>query len=826
MVTEIYLEGHALDLTKDISSLLTFAIDDIKDFSSRQTTFSKTIVLPGTANNNKVFGHIFQPGQSNAFDPAQNNVGYNFNAAKSADCIIFQDQLQTFKGVLRLLQINDINGRFEYEVSVFGKLAGLNAKLSGSLLEDLDFSAYDHVFNTENIVNSWDNPGGTGIYYPLIDYGTYSVNKHDWDIRTFRPAVYVYEIINKMFQNSDFRWSSDLFESPRFKKLIIPHNQKHLTKNSQTSLRAENGFAHLETDTAPDALFAFLTATLGFFTTNINKTEFTYTASVAQIFTIAFTVYGEIAGIGNPNQSVQISVLKNGVSIQTQIIPSPGHFDPFNFSKDFSVNTNIEAGDIISIQVLSINNNDYVNANIDLLTITTSSAIPVLINIGDPILMNDTLPRNIRQIDFLVSIVKMFNLYVYEDRLDASLIHLKPYINFYENSHNSAVDWTYKLNRNKVKKIKPMSELNAKKYEFKFKPDNDYYNELYKKRYNQGYGDRIYDSEFEFTDQTKAFEVIFSATPLVGYVGEEKVYPTIFKQSNNNEETVDSNIRILQTTKVTGVALWNITTNSGATVLNSLTRYGYAGHFNDPNIPTDDLNFGVPKELFFTLATGDLRNTQFNVYWSGYMAEITDKDSKLLTGNFYLTPKDIIDLDFSRFVYLDGVLFRLNEIKDYNASKLSDCLVELLKVNSANFTEAADNNSPPDGNFLLWNDGNTLDFDDGAGNELLYRSSDSVLLNWQFDYSAALSATFRIYVNATLVAIVDNQDGAGSLSVVPGDVVKVDVVASPHGIKKILTVDSDIDGNLYNGSSSISNKSYQWTALDGRIYTIFGQTTI
>src|ERR1044072_7026053 len=134
MNTELYIENYQADLTKDIAALLNFAIDDIKNFSARSTTWSKTIVLPGTANNNKLFGHIFQVGQSNFYNAAIPNVGSNFNAAKSAPCIIFQDQIQTFKGVLRLLQININNGfqgSCEYEVSVFGTLAGLNVKRGG-----------------------------------------------------------------------------------------------------------------------------------------------------------------------------------------------------------------------------------------------------------------------------------------------------------------------------------------------------------------------------------------------------------------------------------------------------------------------------------------------------------------------------------------------------------------------------------------------------------------------------------------------------------------------------------------------------------------------
>src|SRR5690349_3403572 len=142
MISELYIENYRLDISNDISSLLTFELDNVKDFAARGTTWSKTVVLPGTANNNKLFGHIFQIGQSNLFDDSLNNVGYNFNASKSADALIFQDQLQTFKGVLRLMQINVYNGRIEYEVALFGEISGSKVSLSSGLLTDLDFSAF------------------------------------------------------------------------------------------------------------------------------------------------------------------------------------------------------------------------------------------------------------------------------------------------------------------------------------------------------------------------------------------------------------------------------------------------------------------------------------------------------------------------------------------------------------------------------------------------------------------------------------------------------------------------------------------------------------
>ena len=57
MRTEIYIEGRRVDLYDDISMELTYQIDDVKEFGSRETNFSKTIVLPGTGRNNRQFGY-------------------------------------------------------------------------------------------------------------------------------------------------------------------------------------------------------------------------------------------------------------------------------------------------------------------------------------------------------------------------------------------------------------------------------------------------------------------------------------------------------------------------------------------------------------------------------------------------------------------------------------------------------------------------------------------------------------------------------------------------------------------------------------------------
>jgi hypothetical protein len=141
---------------------------------------------------------------------------------------------------------------------------------------------------------------------------------------------------------------------------------------------------------------------------------------------------------------------------------------------------------------------------------------------------------------------------------------------------------------------------------------------------------------------------------------------------------IEHNIRIMQAKKIINRTSWNIYNESNIS-LGSYTTYGYAGHLDDPFNPYNDLNFGAPNELFFNLQNVVLFRNLFNMFYSSYFAEVTDKDSRLVTAKMKFTPKDIFNLDFGKLIYNDGVLYRLIKIKDYSDNELAE--VELLRVN-------------------------------------------------------------------------------------------------------------------------------------------------
>jgi hypothetical protein len=49
---KLFVENQEVDVNVSFSTLITYAIDDIKDFGAKNTNFSKTIVIPGTKRNN------------------------------------------------------------------------------------------------------------------------------------------------------------------------------------------------------------------------------------------------------------------------------------------------------------------------------------------------------------------------------------------------------------------------------------------------------------------------------------------------------------------------------------------------------------------------------------------------------------------------------------------------------------------------------------------------------------------------------------------------------------------------------------------------------
>jgi hypothetical protein len=106
--------------------------------------------------------------------------------------------------------------------------------------------------------------------------------------------------------------------------------------------------------------------------------------------------------------------------------------------------------------------------------------------------------------------------------------------------------------------------------------------------------------------------------------------------------------------------------------------YPYLGHLNDPQYPIYDLNFGQTLGLYYpqTLITN---NNLYNIYWENFINELSDRDSRIITAEFYLTPFDIADFKFNDNIFIKDQYFKVNKIINYDPTTESLVKIELIK---------------------------------------------------------------------------------------------------------------------------------------------------
>ena len=158
--------GREIDLFDDISIPITYTILDIREPEKRKTSWSKTVTIPGTKNNNRIFSHIYQISADAWIKIGNTSVYQGFNPNLRTEVVVLNDGVQVLKGNMQLKKATrDLTGNITYEVAINGDLTSLFYDVGDAKLSDLDWSDYDHVWSKENIEKSWNGQivkdGGT-----------------------------------------------------------------------------------------------------------------------------------------------------------------------------------------------------------------------------------------------------------------------------------------------------------------------------------------------------------------------------------------------------------------------------------------------------------------------------------------------------------------------------------------------------------------------------------------------------------------------------------------------------------------------------------------
>jgi hypothetical protein len=684
---QLLVNGEFLDLTPDFNIAINKSIADIREPENREDTWTKTFTLPGTQKNKQIFGHLYHLNYSIT---ATTQFTPDFNPNIRAEAELWVDTIPQVKGYIRLVDISVVDeNEIEFECTIHGMVADLFSTIGENLLSALDFSEYNHPLSFPTVSGSWDTSIvidginepfelGRGYVYGMIDDGTYS-NYTDILLNSFKPMLYAKTVLDKILSLSGFSYTADsFFNTETFKRLVVPcpigapistGNEfiGNITVNKSVSIAADILF---DTETDPAGQFDPASGALQLSTFG------------GQVYNLYFRGSATVTGLtASRLHKFTIGVYRNGSLIATNssLFLSGGGSATFDFSTNFT-NVQIASAAIYTLRVASVEEQNpttfaYTSVTPASITINSGSTffntIVSSYGVGVEVDFTTFFPGEFKQKDFIKGLFNMFNLYAEPDPDEPTKLYIESYKDFYDGSTR---DWSNKLDYSQALVITPMGELNANPYTFTYQEGDDTPNQEYKKTYSRLYGDLTAKIENDFVRNERKIEIPFAST-LCRTLG-DKSFAYCDKLGK---------MRILYYGGTETAAIYNVVDDlywgAGVPTKTTSTTYPKVLHVDDPISPTIDILFGTPREVGLPGNVTYSDNNIYNAYWSQYIAEISDANSKIVTGFFDITPADMEKLTFRDVYFFENSYFVLNKIEDYTPEKLTKC--EFLQIQEA-----------------------------------------------------------------------------------------------------------------------------------------------
>jgi hypothetical protein len=835
-------------IAKNIPININYNLADVREPDKRKASFSKTITLLGTNDVNKLFENIFSVNVSTQY----------FNKNLKTPCKYIVDGIENFAGDLQLIKVNiNPDKSIEYECSILGEGGSLFVDIGDKLItgnsdsaDDLDFSAYDHVYSrTNQIALNVANEGtGLGAVYPFIDNGQNAGSDTVFNVEGFLPCFHKREYIDKIITKTGRTWTSSILDTTEFKNHITYPNLINLQltpaqleqKQFYVGLNADaaitsgvyqdvvytddstNGFFDLGGQLDPANDFVTLNAN-GFYNVaavNYVKITATHSNPAVAYFRTQSQLVTKIIKSGDGGTTYFDLAVHTDFPTTISVPPGTGSYPigvPIFSSGGVATGSLLfGAGDILLTRVYcapgitnyydSIGNELFFPSgtftwSVELVSGAAKTSFYALCSqktliAGDTLLCNTALPQKIKQKDYLKSVIQGLNLFIDVDPNDANNLIIESFSDFY---NGDIIDYENRTDLSKEQSINP-NVLDGKKYIYTYKADTDKWNEQYKNEFNEVFGTHEEEIENDFIKSDKKNELIFSPTPNVANYGLGIAMPRIYKEENLVVKQFASNIRWLICGGIKQTLSAYTWKQTGQTDLVT-NDYLYAGHTDDPLNPTIDLNFGLPKKVYYDYPNAYFTtNNLYNRYHAKYLNNLINRDAKFVTKYLWLSPKDIYNFSFRNRLFIDGAYYIVNKIENYNPLEETSTKVELIKL---------------------------LDTDAFTPSSILISGTGTVQGGAEV-YNARLNTSFSVGTGnqnrgTNCVAI-------GDYIIIPESCTNVTVIGNnisvPENTSDFSYINGTVTNTIYNEKALIQNKSadYNVKAYDDVVFMTTGAT--
>jgi hypothetical protein len=544
---QLVANGEILDLFQDEDIKLSDNVTGLFDLGVIPADFTRQITLPGTKKNNAFFEHVYD---ISVFNP--DTFATNIKVPAYLDF----GGLYLSQGYLQLNKVNLYANKFidSYEVTIYGAVSSFAREINRSYLTDLDsLSVYNHTSSFNNISASWAGQLFSGsIVYPLAEYGQkmrytsgdpffgIDDNEGGLSVQDFKPSIKAKLVWDAIFEEAGYSYSSSFIDNGGFDDVYLLCNRA-LKYPIYSDVNLENygviKVSPISGSGQTDLNIPQNTGTnLPWY--NIQKDpsdvigdnlsyRLDVTSSLKGILNLELKLSGSIGGpaiefivrnTGSLSTTASLTTLVNfnqffnSNTFQAFADGNTGQNQTYSISTEFTT-ARLDPGTYyFGIQWYDQFNAPYNNFSFVLDPNgkpKSSLEITKVEQAADGRIMDIPLnmpfgTQGIKQIDFLTSLQKKFNLVIYPSKTIRNEFIVESFNNWY----NKGRRWDFNKYANLNEKIEviPANNLAVNELNFGDTLDQDYISQQFSKEANREFGKTYYTDTENFFSQGK-FEV-------------------------------------------------------------------------------------------------------------------------------------------------------------------------------------------------------------------------------------------------------------------------------------------------------------------------------
>tara|TARA_R110002012_G_scaffold197522_2_gene366089 strand:+ start:13460 stop:15715 length:2256 start_codon:yes stop_codon:yes gene_type:complete len=667
---------YNIDLYENAPVNLNYQFSDVTMINKAKGNYSQTFRVPSTANNKKFFEELGNP----TLQPTT-----RFNVKRKIRAELTYNSIPLMRGYIQIKRVIVQKKDFsDVEIIFFGETLELATELKEKKIADLTTTSIDHTLDYSTTINSMNLSIKSGnVVYGLMDKGRnwtfaegqtppYSSTSGLW-MGDFTPYVRAKWLIDTIMSEAGFTYDSALFDSADFLKIYLPAYNGSITPRSDDNSSALQvagaglGSNFGTTSTSYVMVPLVDTASGGYdYSSNWNNTDYKWTAPYSCSVTFTVSVITTSGTTGSVTSQV-ISTISGTEYPALQL----------NGNGAIQHTINVASGEKLMLKCKAssgviILNSEPVGTNFGtwLRIDSISEALQ-----GQDVDMSANFP-DIKQIDFLMGLQKMFNLVFIPDTQKPNHILIEPMQDYI--ATGTKKDWTNKIDYTKDVVITPTTDLQKNIFDWENTAGQDFVNLAIQESTGRVYGRfRIEDKDNDFATGDSKIQTHF-APYVVSNIPSSSI--PIHRCIDKDGNGVQSPKARLAYFNGIDVSVGNVYVTKDDLSIQTLSFLPNFSNYNaiNPTVTNNDLNFGYEKSFIFL--NSHPVNTQYYRYWMGYVNELYSETSRLLTAYVKLNRNDIHDFEFSDQIFIKDTYYRILKISNYDATLGGVVKVDFIKI--------------------------------------------------------------------------------------------------------------------------------------------------